>query len=299
MSNEHLLRIGELSRRTGVTPEVLRAWERRYHLFEPERTDGGFRLYSTSDVVRINTMKRLIGEGVAASEAARRVIAGAPGSREGTADAPSLFDQRFAEMRTALLTYDEAAAHAAIDYLLMEFDVERVMRSGFLPALAEIGQLWEEGRLSVAEEHFASNLVRRRLGALTRGWEDGVGPRALLACPPEEEHDIPLLMFGIALGNRGWRIAYLGARTPADDLVQAAGALRPDLVVLASPLASAFSEIIDSLRTLATITRVALAGAGATAEAADQAGALLLDEDPVTAASRVAQLVVPHGRRAR
>jgi hypothetical protein len=66
---DHLLRIGELSRRTGVSPEVLRAWERRYGLFAPQRTDGGFRLYSASDVLRITEMKRLLADGVSANEA--------------------------------------------------------------------------------------------------------------------------------------------------------------------------------------------------------------------------------------
>ena len=75
MLNETLIRIGELSRRAGVSPEVLRAWERRYGLFAPQRTEGGFRLYSAADAARIEAMKRLISEGVSASEAAHRIAA--------------------------------------------------------------------------------------------------------------------------------------------------------------------------------------------------------------------------------
>ena len=101
----------------------------------------------------------------------------------------------------ALLSYDETAAHRSVDHL------------------REIGRLSEEGQLTVAQEHFASTLIRRRLSGLARGWEDGIGPRALLACPPDEDNDIPLMMLGISLCNRGWRITYRGARTPADDLV--------------------------------------------------------------------------------
>src|SRR5690349_3317427 len=231
--NEALIRIGELSRRTGVSAEVLRAWERRYGLFSPQRTEGGFRLYSAADITRINAMKRLIADGVSAGEAAQRLASSFVG--DAGSISPSLFDDRRDALRAALLSYDEAAAHAVIDQLLMEFDAEALMRNAFIPILHEIGELWEQGRISVAEEHFASNLIRRRLGGLARGWEDGVGPRALLACPPEEEHDIPLLMFGIALGNRGWRITYLGPRTPTGDLMKAIEALHPQLVVLGSP----------------------------------------------------------------
>jgi methanogenic corrinoid protein MtbC1 len=195
-----------------------------------------------------------------------------------------------AALRDALLSYDEAGAHAVIDKLLMEFDAETVMRSAFLPVLNEIGRMWEEQRLTVAEEHFASGLIRRRLSGLTRGWEEGVGPRALLACPPDEEHDIPLLMFGIALGRHGWRVTYLGARTPEEDLLGAADALKPSIAVLASPRDEALEAITPTLRELAATVRVAIGGAGATERLAGEVGAMLLRDDPVTAAAEVAAL---------
>lgn len=286
MPHENLIRIGELSKRTGVSPEVLRAWERRYGLFSPQRTEGGFRLYSAGDVTRINAMKRLLAEGVSASEAAHR-LASSPADAAEVSPGSSLFDERRDALRHALLSYDEASAHAVIDQFLMEFDAETLMRSAFLPVLQEIGELWETGRISVAEEHFASNLIRRRLGGLARGWEDGVGPRALVACPPDEEHDIPLIMFGIALGNRGWRITYLGQRTPAEDLLKAVDALRPKLVVLGSPRADAYGDVIGPLRNIAGVN-VAIGGAGATADLARRMGAVLLEGDPITAAARVA-----------
>jgi DNA-binding transcriptional MerR regulator len=285
--NESLLRIGELSRRTGVSPEVLRAWERRYGLFSPQRTEGGFRLYSAADVVRINTMKRLLAEGVSASEAARRLASSPAGGVEVTAGS-SLFDERRHALRHALLSYDEVSSHAAVDQLLMEFGEETLMRSVFLPLLSEIGQLWEDGGVSVAQEHFASDLIRRRISGLARGWEDGIGPRALLACPPDEEHDIPLLMFGVALGNRGWRITYLGARTPTGDLLKAAEALRPRVLVLGSPRQGSFDDLIVPLRDLPRGVRVAIGGAGATADLAEHMGAILLEGDPISAAARLA-----------
>jgi DNA-binding transcriptional MerR regulator len=292
MANENLIRIGELSKRTGVSPEVLRAWERRYGLFAPRRTEGGFRLYSSADVARINAMKRLLAEGVSASQAAQR-LASAPLSGVEATDGPSLFDERRDALRQALLSYDEASAHAVIDQLLMEFDGEAVMRSAFLPILHEIGELWEAGRISVAEEHFASSLIRRRLGGLARGWEDGIGPRALVACPPDEEHDIPLLMFGIALGNRGWRITYLGQRTPVEDLLKAVEVLRPQLVVLGSARPDTFGSLIARLANAPSGVHVAIGGAGATASIAEEMKASLLEGDPVSAAARVASNGLP------
>jgi methylmalonyl-CoA mutase cobalamin-binding subunit len=233
-------------------------------------------------------MKLLLAEGTSASEAAQQVLRGPAAAVEAPIPAPALLEQRIGALRAALLSYDETEAHRSIDRLLMEFDAETVMRSVFLPALREIGQLWAQGQLTVAQEHFASHLIRRRLGGMARGWEDGSGLRALLACPPDEEHDIPLLMFGIALGNRGWRITFLGARTPTDDLVRAVDSVRPAVVVVASPDPLGLAAMSACLRKISKFARVAIAGAGASQPLADACGGMLLSGDPVSAANEIA-----------
>jgi cobalamin-dependent methionine synthase I len=122
----------------------------------------------------------------------------------------------------------------------------------------------------------------------TRGWNSPcVGPRALLACPPDEEHDIPLMMLGIALGNRGWRITFLGARTPVVDLVRAVETVAPAIVVLASPDAPGLAAMSACLGEIAQSARVAIAGAGATRTLADACGAMLLSGDPIAAANDI------------
>ena len=101
-----------------------------------------------------------------------------------------------------------------------------------LPFLHDLGERWAAAERSVGQEHFASNVIGGRLRALARGWGDGDGPRALLACPPGEQHELGLLCFGLLLRDRGWRIAYLGAETPTADLATAIAELSPELVVL-------------------------------------------------------------------
>ena len=100
--------------------------------------------------------------------------------------------------------------------------------------MAEIGSRWQEGEATVAQEHFASSVVRGRLLGLARGWGEGAGPLALLACVAGELHDLGLIAFGLALRQRGWRIAYLGADTPLDTLDDAVNGLRPRVVVLSA-----------------------------------------------------------------
>ena len=128
------LRIGELSRRTGVAPELLRAWERRYGLLRPARSDGGFRLYSEADEQRVERMRRHLREGLAAAEAARRAVEGVADSTAAAAAAsrPEL-DAGALQLRTALDGFDEAGAQAALDSLFGTFTVETVLGAVILP----------------------------------------------------------------------------------------------------------------------------------------------------------------------
>ena len=165
--------------------------------------------------------------------------------------------------------------------------METVLRDAVLPYLHAVGERWEGGEAIVAQEHFASNLLRGRLANLARGWGNGHGPTALLACPPGEEHDIPLLAFGIVLHRNGWRIYYLGANTPLEDLTRTAAELQPELVVLAAVTAGRFNGMDAHLSRLTRIAPLALGGAGATRALAQAVGAHLLDKDPVTAAEQM------------
>jgi methanogenic corrinoid protein MtbC1 len=164
-----------------------------------------------------------------------------------------------------------------------------VLREVVLPYLAELGRRWERGDASVAEEHFASNLLRGRLLGLARGWADAAGPRAVLACAPGELHDLALISFGLALAARGWSITYLGPDTPIATIKETHNSRERPLVVVSAVTPDRFLAVSDELTELAADVRLALAGAGATKELASATGAaLLLDEDPVTAAERVA-----------
>ncbi|HEX8133868.1 MAG TPA: cobalamin B12-binding domain-containing protein [Actinomycetes bacterium] len=122
---------------------------------------------------------------------------------------------------------------------------------------------------------------------MARGWGQGRGPTAVLACLPGEQHDLGLLAFGITLQRRGWRIVYLGPDTPIATIHQAIGELAPDLVVLTGTVPEPFAAHADAIAGLAHQTPVAVAGAGATADLAARTGARLLDTDPVTAAERL------------
>ena len=135
---------------------------------------------------------------------------------------------------SALDSFDDAGAQAAFDRLVAAFSTEAVVEKAILPYLRALGDRWSDGDASVAQEHFASGLLRARLLGLARGWDRGAGPRALLACPPGEHHDLGLIILGLALRDRGWRVTFLGPDTPIETLAAAADQLAPDVVVLSS-----------------------------------------------------------------
>jgi MerR family transcriptional regulator, light-induced transcriptional regulator len=194
------LRIGELSRRSGVSPELLRAWERRYGLLRPTRSSGGLRLYSEDDLERVRVMQRHLSEGLAAAEAA--AIAAREPERE--RDTPPLLPATArGELAEALDAFDEPRAQGVLDRLLAVATVDAVLSDIVLPYLNELGERWVRGEASVAQEHFASSVLCGRMLGLARGWGRGLGPVALLACLPGEQHELGLLAFGLALRSRG------------------------------------------------------------------------------------------------
>jgi methanogenic corrinoid protein MtbC1 len=263
-----------------VSPELLRAWERRYGLLRPGRSEGGLRLYSAADLERVRQMRHHMTQGLAAREAAALAAQASPPPPT----VVTAFDPQSArrELGEAMDAFDEPGAQAVIDGLLAVATVDTLLSEVVVPYLHEIGERWEGGDVSIAQEHFASNVLRGRLLGLARGWGRGTGPRALLACPEGERHDLGLIAFGLALRERGWRIHYLGSDTPIASIAEAAEAIEPELLVL-----SAVTP--EPLRHAGKLPgrRVAVAGAGAAGIEAD----LVLTGDPVAEADRVSRLV--------
>jgi MerR family transcriptional regulator, light-induced transcriptional regulator len=286
------LRIGELSRRVGVSPELLRAWETRYGLLRPERTAGGLRLFSEEDERRVRLMREHIAAGLSASEAARLASLG---------EDPNAPDDHasLAAIETALAhgmqVLEEPVAQAALDRLFGAYPLPFALSEVILPFLRRLGERWAAGETSVAQEHFASNVIGGRLRALAERWGSGAGPRAVLACPPGERHELGLLCFGLALREHGWRIAYLGAETPLREITDALEELSPNIVVLSAVAPQRFLDAHDELTDLRGRVRVGIGGAGATAELAGDLGVEPLAGDAIGEAARLAPRPGPDG----
>jgi DNA-binding transcriptional MerR regulator len=288
MAGDGLLRVGELSRRSGVSADLLRAWERRYGLLEPTRSAGGLRLYSPSDLERVRLMKKHLAEGLAAAEAAALALRD-DGAR--VRAAPPLSESRPSELRDeladALEGFDEPRAQAVLDRLLATATVETFLTEIVLPYLQELGNRWERGDVSVAQEHFASGVLRGRLLGLARGWGLGIGPIAVLACPPGEQHDIGLISFGLALRAHGWRIVYLGPDCPVENVAEACRQLDARLVVLSAVSGKRLEPHLPALEELARTCTLAIGGAAAAEPLLESTDVSTLGGDLVAEAERL------------
>jgi methanogenic corrinoid protein MtbC1 len=192
--------------------------------------------------------------------------------------------------RTALAAvlerFDEAAAQIVFDRLLSEYSLPTLITGVLLPYLRDLGERWSRGEATVSQEHFASNLIRGRLLGLARGWDAGRGPRAVLACPAGERHDIGLIAFGLALRAQGWRITYLGPDTPTENLAEATANLRPHALVLAVTAPEQLSGLTAGVA--APGVRLAIGGAGSDPDHASRLNAVRLDDDLFQAANQLA-----------
>ena len=232
-------------------------------------------------------MQTLVSGGLAAAQAARLVLSGGePAPRTDSGSATTL-EEAAGNLTASLDGLDEQAANAALDRLFAAYTVETVLKEVVLPYLHRLGERWEGGEVSVAQEHFASNLLRARLLGLAQGWGQGQGPGAILACVPGEQHELGLLAFGVALRRRGWRITYLGTDSPIGAVADIARSLAPAVVVLVSMNPDNFLDHAREIEKLAKQVPIMIAGTGATPEVARRTHTHVLDQDPVSAAQTI------------
>ncbi|TNE89370.1 MAG: MerR family transcriptional regulator [Deltaproteobacteria bacterium] len=216
---------------TGIPKNTLIAWERRYGLISPRRTDAGYRVYSEADLAVLRRVKALLDAGHRISEAAS-IIQQQPGVAEAEPDGVAPVRRA---IRDALYVFDRRAADAAAA-AAVSLPFETRVHELLLPMLVEVGDAWENGEISVAQEHFASAWCREQMLSMARALEAGrAGAReAICATPPGEQHEFGLLGAAFWLASAGYRITYLGADVPEADLLALVAERQPAVVALSA-----------------------------------------------------------------
>ena len=283
--SEVLFSIGEASRRTGVSVDVIRAWERRYGLLAPRRSASNFRLYTSEDIARLRLMRLYTEQNMPrwrAAELVERVVSTAFDRNPGVP--ASDVDVAVHALQASLERFDAAPADRLLAGLTAIFPPAVILRDVVLPYLRELGERWEHGAASVAQEHFASSFLESWMLGAARGWTRGGGRRAVLACVPGEQHVLGLIAFGIALRDLGWSITFLGRDTPLRAACSATAAVRADALVLTATLAESLSAAVDEIVDFAAAHRVLIGGPATVGGVPGIAAARVLPADVLRAA---------------
>ena len=264
--------IRAVAERTGLTPHVIRAWERRYRAIEPERSAGKQRLYSEAEIERLAMLSRAVRSGHSIGKIAalptdelRAMVANAVSpassvSRRGAGDPAARFR---AEALAAVTRFDGPALEATLRGALLEFGNQGLLRLAVAPLAQEIGERWRSGELTAAHEHFFTASVKVFLGELTRQFSTPLNaPRIIVATSTGQLHELGAVM-AAAAANLGWRAIYLGPSLPAHEI--AGAALRNEAAAVALSIIypeddpNLAQELTDLARLLPPTTRI-LAG---------------------------------------
>jgi MerR family transcriptional regulator, light-induced transcriptional regulator len=253
---------------TGLKADVLRIWERRYDLPKPQRSAGGHRLYSQYDIEVIKWLHTRQGEGLSIRRAVDLWFELSTNGRDPLSAQSKQYHLEIAPLAIpetrleairaqwleACLAFDSEAAEELLNQAFTIYPVELVCTEILQQGIRAIGTMWYESKASVQQEHFASAVVARRLEALILASPHPTRLETLLlACPAGELHTLNLLICTLFLRRRGWKVIYLGADVPTEELAKAVQAIQPVLIILAAQQlvpAAALLAAVQSLRPL-------------------------------------------------
>lgn len=251
-----LFRIQAVAQATGVSEHSLRVWERRYGELASTRSPSGYRLYTERDVARIRMLRELLDEGHAIGEIAPLSLSDLERLRRPPRPAtePAL-PQPVAEVARrrfldAISRMNAELAQQVLASAAVAFTTYELLTAIIVPILRELGDGWQRGEFTVAQEHAASAVIRQQLGDLLRTARPRDDAPTLIATTPEgEHHEFGAMLAAIAATAEGARVLYLGPNTPARDLAsaaEAAGARAALLSILALEETSARARIAEA-----------------------------------------------------
>lgn len=286
-----------VSRLTGLSADIIRAWERRYGVVAPLRGPRGARLYSAADIAQLRLLRQAVASGRAIGDIARlsrgalEELVGPPASAAPTAGeaaapgAPSA--DLLAQAVAALERFDRAALDRCLGDALIARGARAFVEQVAAPLLIEVGERWRDGRLSVADEHLLSGLMHNLLAGVLRSRGSAGHPTVLLATPSGERHEFGLLMAGLIIAESGCGLCYLGAELPAAEVGAAARRAGAAVVGMGVSCGSDPEAVVAELRRverdLPTTTELWIGGreAGAAVSRMGATRAVVIDQLPI------------------
>ncbi len=256
----HPIRV--VARRTGLNPAVLRAWEKRYGVVDPSRSDGGQRLYSDQDVLRLSLLRRAVEGGrsigqvaTLPTESLARLVredetARIDGKPPEPLDGPST-SRILERAERAVDRMDPGELQRILTRGAMALSIGTLIDEILLPLMTSIGDSWQTGRIGPAKEHLASVEVRRFLDWLMQNVSLEENSAVLVACTPSgEHHEVGAILAAVTAAAEGWKGVYLGPDLPAEEIARAAISLRARIVALSCVNRKRSGELLAEIRGL-------------------------------------------------
>jgi methanogenic corrinoid protein MtbC1 len=293
----HPIRVA--ARRSGLTRDVLRAWEHRYAAVQPLRTPGGQRLYSDADIERLKLLRHAIEAGrrigqladLTSEELARLVQEDERATRDETETgglSPQYTDpgQFLAQSLAAVNEMDAPELESVLSRAAVSLDAMNLIDHVITPLMIRIGELWSQDKLTPGHERMVVGAVRRTLDEVRRSLQRARGPGLVVATPSGQHHEIGAMLAAAAAAAEGWRVTYLGADLPASSIAVAAektGALAVALSIIYPADDPGLADELRSLRaTLPDETTLIIGGRSSAGyrSAIEEVGALWLPDAP-------------------
>lgn len=264
-------RIHRVAKLTGLSKDVVRVWERRYGLVKPFRSANRYREYSDEDVGLLRFLKAELERGQTIGALAiegresllRRMRVSSSPSTQELKPHDNLIDELVSHLDPLDRVRFEMILNGAIAVIPFEEAVQRIL----LPLQRRVGELWHEGRVNVAVEHYVTKLIQQKVFSVMNQLPvNEFGPRVLIACPEGESHEIGAQAAAYIAGTRGCHVYYLGPNLPILDLQAFCERVKPDLVLLSlTEIKSdaAARHLLQELEALSTRWPVAVGGQGA------------------------------------
>ncbi|MCP3025830.1 MerR family transcriptional regulator [Halobacillus sp. A5] len=230
--------IKAVSNMLGIQAGTLRAWERRYQIIRPSRNEAGHRLYTDDHIQTLKWLLDKVNKGFTISQAVSLLensedVTTPPHLKEEKNHLTATGDQ----LLQCLLSFNERAAQFKLDEAFSLFTPETVAIDMIGPLLVKIGDMWENNEITSAHEHFASNFLRSRIGMMLLTIPaEGIQPKALLVCGPNEKHELGLLIFALFLKRRGYEVVYLGQSIAGGDIEVVINEIKPSFVFMSCTL---------------------------------------------------------------
>lgn len=251
LSDNPRYNIKAVVQQTKVNISTLRAWEQRYGVPHPNRSEHGHRLYSERDIALIKWLKQCTDNGLAISQAVQmlnEIDTTAP-VQEHSVISPPLpigWTELRAQLLEALSAVDLRQAHVLVNMVCTLHPLDMVVLELFCPVLVEIGERWSRGQICVAEERVVTNFIRQRLLSLIQLHAPfAQGPRLICACAPGEYHEIGLLTFALLMEQRGWEVVYLGGSMSPEGLDEFLVSQAPALVCFSVSLVEHMADMLQ------------------------------------------------------